>query len=106
MRCNLDPTQRTFVISSALTPSNIGAGLDRDQLTALVQWNIANRRRRGTHDHRTPSLSGFLSYQYGRWVHRLMRLDPRFREAVSVLWRQLGMEAVEVLFGRPLLTLD
>ena len=106
MRCNLDPTQRKFVISSALTPSNIGAGLDRDQLTALVQWNIANRRRRGTHDHRTPSLSGFLSYQYGRWVHRLMRLDPRFREAVSVLWRQLGMEAVEVLFGRPLLTLD
>jgi hypothetical protein len=35
-----------------------------------------------------------------------MRLDPRFRGALAVLWRQLGMEAVEALFGRPLLTLD
>lgn len=35
-----------------------------------------------------------------------MRLDPQFRGALAVLWRQLGMEAVEVLFERPLLTLD
>ena len=39
-------------------------------------------------------------------MHRLMRLDPGFRDALAVLWRQLGMEAVEALFGRPLLTLD
>ena len=52
------------------------------------------------------SLSSFLNYQYGRWVHRLMRFDPQCREALAVLWRQLGMEAVEALFGRPLLTLD
>lgn len=35
-----------------------------------------------------------------------MRRDPQFREAMTVLWRQLGMEAVEALFGLPLLTLD
>ena len=35
-----------------------------------------------------------------------MRFDPRFRAALAVLWRQLGMEALEALFGRPLLTLD
>jgi glycosyltransferase involved in cell wall biosynthesis len=35
-----------------------------------------------------------------------MRLDPACREMLAVLWRQLGAEAVEALFGRPLLTLD
>ena len=35
-----------------------------------------------------------------------MRLDPQFRATLAVLWRQLGMDAVETLFGRPLLTLD
>jgi hypothetical protein len=35
-----------------------------------------------------------------------MRRDPQFREAMTVLWRQLGMEAAEALFGLPLPTLD
>jgi glycosyltransferase involved in cell wall biosynthesis len=35
-----------------------------------------------------------------------MRLDPACRAALGVLWRQLGPDAVEALFGRPLLTLD
>jgi glycosyltransferase involved in cell wall biosynthesis len=35
-----------------------------------------------------------------------MRLDPQFRRALAVLWRQLGIEALDVLFGRSLLTLD
>jgi len=99
-------TQRKTVILSSPLRSNIEAELDRDQLTALVQWNIANRNQRSADSARGASLSAFLSYQRGRWVHRLMRLDPRFRGALAVLWRQLGMEAVETLFGRPLLTLD
>lgn len=72
----------------------------------LLQWNIANRTRRSMDSFRTASLPGFLNYQYGRWVHRLMRLDRGFRGTLAVLWRQLGTEAVEALFGRPLLTLD
>ena len=35
-----------------------------------------------------------------------MRLDPRCRTALAVLWRHLGPDAVEALFGCPLLTLD
>jgi len=35
-----------------------------------------------------------------------MRLDPRCRETLAVLWRQLGMEATQALFEEPLLTLD
>jgi glycosyltransferase involved in cell wall biosynthesis len=47
-----------------------------------------------------------LKYQLQRWKHRSMRLDTDCREALAVLWRQLGMEATEALFGLPLLTLD
>jgi len=35
-----------------------------------------------------------------------MRFNSASREALGVLWRQLGMQAVEALFGTPLLTLD
>ena len=35
-----------------------------------------------------------------------MRRDPSCRAALDVLWRQLGPDSVEDLFGRPLLTLD
>jgi glycosyltransferase involved in cell wall biosynthesis len=78
--------------------------LSSDQLTTLLQWNIARSKRCPATD--GASLWGCLNYQRGRWAHRLMRLDPDCREALGVLWRQLGREAVEVLFGRPLLTLD
>lgn len=71
----------------------------------LLEWNIADQKRRRA-DGAQRSPSGFLTYQYRRWNHRLMRLDPDCRETLAVLWRQLGMEATKVLFGRPLLTLD
>jgi len=35
-----------------------------------------------------------------------MRLDSDRRAALGVLWRRLGIDAVEALFGQPLLTLD
>ena len=47
-----------------------------------------------------------MDYQKRRWQHRIMRLDSACREALAVLWRQVGPEAVEALFDRPLLTLD
>jgi glycosyltransferase involved in cell wall biosynthesis len=96
----------TSIISSSLQHANIGEELDSRELKALLHWNIANRKRRSADSVSRPSLSGYLNYQKGRWAHRLMRLDPQCQGALAVLWRQLGMEAVEALFARPLLTLD
>jgi glycosyltransferase involved in cell wall biosynthesis len=70
-----------------------------------LNWSIANRKLRAA-DGTRGSLSDALKYQYQRWRHRVTRLDPDCRETLAVLWRQLGMEATEALFGRPLLTLD
>lgn len=94
------------IILSSQQQANIGEELNSEQLKALLQWNIANRKRWSADGVHRPSLSGYLAYQKGRWAHRLMRLDPQCRDALAVLWRQLGMEAAEALFARPLLTLD
>jgi hypothetical protein len=93
-------------ISSMRQHSDIAGEIDRGQLAALKRWNIANRDRNPANASGEMSLVSYLRYQTGRFRHRLMRLDPKAREAVAVLWRQLGREAVEALFGRPLLTLD
>jgi hypothetical protein len=95
-----------LTISSSPQRANIGEELSSGELKALLQWNIANRKRWGANSASRPSLSGYLSYQTGRWAHRLMRLDPQCKGSLGVLWRQLGMEAVEALFARPLLTID
>jgi hypothetical protein len=76
------------------------------ELTALLQWKTASERRRLAGWAHATTLSGFLRYQHARWMHRLMRLDSDCRAALGVLWRQLGPDAVEALFGRPLLALD
>src|ERR1700741_617199 len=93
------PHQGKSVISSLQPQSDIGGELDRGQLTALVQWNTANRKLRSSDRAPPAALPVFLHYQYGRWVHRLMRLAPRCRAILAVLWRPLGMEASETLFG-------
>ena len=91
--------------STRLRP-DIGRELDGKQRTALARWHIANRARHLAASQTRGSLSGFVGYQYRRFQHRLMRIDPASRDALAVLWRQLGQEATEALFDRPLLTLD
>src|SRR4051794_13504489 len=92
--------------SSMRQHSDIPGEIGREQLAALRRWNIANRDRQPANAWGEVSLASYLRYQTGRFRHRLMRLDPRAREALAVLWRQLGREAIAALFGRPLLTLD
>jgi hypothetical protein len=104
--CSLEQSQGSAIISSSSQRANVGEELGSAQREALLHWNIAYRKRCAANRARSPSLSGYLNYQKGRWAQRLMRRDPRCRALLAVLWRQLGMEAVEVLFARPLLTLD
>lgn len=103
---SLETTQGKLAISSSSQHADVGEELSGEQLKALLQWNIANRKRWTANRQSRPSLSGYLRYQKGRWAHRRMRLDPQCQASLAVLWRQLGMEAVEALFARPLLTLD
>src|ERR1043165_3105729 len=97
--------KRKTTISTPQQAPNIRLDLTGEQVAALLKWTIANRKRRSG-EGMAGSISSCLKYQVQRWKHRLMRFDSECREILAVLWRQLNMEAVEVLFGRPLLTLD
>src|SRR4051794_27440410 len=104
-RCNLERKGKTD-ISSLPKRINISPNLNRGELATLLLWNTASKKRRRLSAAPPASLSGFLRYQHGRWSHRWIRLDPDSRARLGVLWRQLGIDAVEALFGRGLLTLD